>query len=427
MPQVGERKSKGGVTGEWDGSTWVQVHDAPPSADSQAPSVMRFLGGAAKTSPLNPMNLASAAMHPLDTLWNTVATPIDEARQAIKSGAETVTGSGANGRMVSAAEMFKHLGGAVPFVGKAAADAGTKIGEGDWAGGAGELTGLASGALLPKVPGAVADSLEGIGRGAETLGKSKPLARAQALAPLEAMTGHPLAAAASIAAPPLLRGGGRVMQKGGAALNGLIDAVKKPGAVEAEAAPYESASTELPYNWGWHKLPGEAAAKSPVVEPNAFTGDLESPRMSGGKRVGPGFTHEGFLDDLKGSIPDAPIGRQDLTGALADLSNSVRRSNLSPVARFLEDDPQAAIGGEGRMTGQFEEGNGGLSDVAAGNITPNINPEVLNRLDSRITGVLSPEAEAAAVDSLGLKLSPLDELSRLSRRSTFARASKVGR
>lgn len=408
MPQVGERKSKGGVTGEWDGSTWVQVHDAPPSADSQAPSVMRFLGGAVKTSPLNPMNLAQAAMHPLDTLWNTVATPIDEARQAIKSGAETVTGSGANGRMVSAAEMFKHLGGAVPFVGKAAADAGTKIGEGDWAGGAGELTGLASGALLPKVPGAVADSLEGMGRGAEALGKSKPLARAQALAPLEAMTGHPLAAAASIAAPPFLQGGGRVMQKGGAALNGLIDAVKGPAA-EAEAAPYVSKSTEVPYNWGWHKMAGDAAEGAKAPEPNAFT-------------------HEGFVNDLKASAGEpAAAVPQDLSGALAELSNSVRRSNLSPVARFLEDDPQAALGGEGRMTGQFEEGDGGLSDVAAGNITPNINPEVLNRLDSRITGVLSPEAEAAAVDSLGLKLSPLDELSRLSRRSTFARASKVGR
>lgn len=397
MPQVGERKTVGGVTGEFDGTTWRQVTDAP-SSDTQEPGLMRFLGGAAKTSPLNPMNLAHAAMHPLDTLWNTVATPVDEARQAIKSGAETVTGSGGS-RLASGADSLLHMLGAVPFVGKPLVDAGEKIFNGDWAGGAGEAAGLASGALLPKVPGAVADSMEGIGRGAEALGKSKPLARAQALAPLEAMTGHPLAAAASIAAPPLLRGGGRLMQKGGGALNGLIDAVKGPATVEAEAAPYVSKSTEVPYNWGWHKMAGDA----PKVEPNAFTGGQEAPGPSQFFNVAgeDGFTpHE---------MPKAP---QDLSGALAELSNSVRRSNLKPIDKFYEDNPQAVNGGEGRMTGQFEEGSGGLSDVAAGRTSryPTAGEKAtMDGLDSRISG-LSPLDELATLSGRKLSLARSQEL-----------------
>lgn len=37
MPQVGERKTKGGVTGEWDGTTWRRVSDAsaPPAVGTR--------------------------------------------------------------------------------------------------------------------------------------------------------------------------------------------------------------------------------------------------------------------------------------------------------------------------------------------------------------------------------------------------------
>jgi len=394
MPQVGERKSKGGVTGEWNGSTWVQVDNAP-STDAQDPAVMRFLGGAAKTSPLNPMNLGHAVMHPLDTLWNAVATPVDEARRAVKSGIDTVTGNGENGRAISAAEMFKHLGGAVPLVGKPLMDAGDKLGNGDLAGGAGELAGIASGALLPKVPGALADSMEAVGRGAEALGKSKTLARAQALAPIEAVTGHPIAAAASLAAPPLLRGGGRLAQRGGAALNGLLEATGKAPEAEVAAAAGDPAvrSTEVPYNWGWHKMAGEEVP----VEPNAFTGSSKVPAASRNSDVP--FTHEGFVNDMKQSVAP-PNGGLTETPAFKGLQDAVRRSNLSPIQKFLEDDPQAALGGEGRMTGQFEEGSGGLSDVAAGNITRHPVP-ALSPLDelSQMSGrALTPEQAQALLD-----------------------------
>lgn len=409
MPQVGERKTVGDVTGEWDGSTWRHVQDAAPNSDAQEPAMMRFLGGAAKTSPLNPMNLGHAIAHPLDTLWNTVATPVDEARQAINKGVETVTGSGANGRMISAAEMLKHLGGAVPFIGKPMADAGDKIGNGDLAGGAGELAGVASGALLPKVPGAVAKSMGSVGRGAEALGKSKVLSRARDLAPLEAMTGHIGPAIASVAAPTILQGGGRLLQKGSGALDGLIDAVKPAAAAE----PYVSQSTEVPYNWGWHKLAGE--------DPN-LNGGAGDPMTAGSSRQrapsaeSNAFTHEGFVNDLKKSagVPETgtsqffdvpgetgfkpremPTTPQDLSGSLAELSNSVRRSKLKPIDKFYEDNPGAATGGEGRMTGQFDEGSGGLADVASGAIQPRPSLSPLDELSQMTGRALTPEAMQA--------------------------------
>lgn len=39
MPQVGDRKTKNGITGEWDGTTWRQVDAAPPERRAEAPAI----------------------------------------------------------------------------------------------------------------------------------------------------------------------------------------------------------------------------------------------------------------------------------------------------------------------------------------------------------------------------------------------------
>jgi hypothetical protein len=59
------------------------------------------------------------------------------------------------------------------------------------------------------------------------------------------------------------------------------------------------------------------------------------------------------------------------------------------------------------MTGQFEEGSGGLSDVAAGKIQPYTSPSALAKLSEMSGRALSPE-EAQALLTKYQNVKPVD-------------------
>jgi hypothetical protein len=103
------------------GFGWV----APPSFDA----AKRFVGGAA--SVLNPLNLVSAVVHPVQTVENIGTGVADQAAKAKEAFQQ--------GRYVEAAG---HAAAMVPVIGPAAAHAGERIGQGDVAGGLGEGLGL---------------------------------------------------------------------------------------------------------------------------------------------------------------------------------------------------------------------------------------------------------------------------------------------
>lgn len=260
--------------------------------------------------------------------------------------------------------------------------------------------------LAPKVPGAAEAAitegpgiagrgLSAVGRGAEAVGNSGVLRKAQKLAPLELITGHPLAAAVSAAAPEVLTGGGRLAQRGGAALEGLTEAARaRKGAVAdpfAEAAALERQSTEVPGS-SYKETPGPMA------------GPLEDTP----------FTHEAFVENLRksaGAPKDVPNGGLTESDAFKGLQTAVRKSNLSPaqsaVESFLENDPQAAVGGEGRTAGGapsqllndvFGETTGDLNGVRNGTVEPHISPSALDELSQMSGRALSPDAAQALLN-----------------------------
>lgn len=235
MPQKGERwqDPQTGKTIEWAGDGWHPVGEEEP----QGSALGRFLGGALSTSPLNPMNLVRALSHPVDTAKSLVTEPIKQLGEAGRHAADTITGDAPEGRLVSALKAFKHLGGSVPLIGKASIDAGEKIGEGDIAGGAGELTGLASAAAVPKVvsrtPGAISSvgsGMENVGsfakaHGPTVFGHTATLPEMAATVALERLyrgnVGQAAVGAGVAAAPYALEAGGRGLQRLGSALEGL--------------------------------------------------------------------------------------------------------------------------------------------------------------------------------------------------------------
>ena len=113
----------------------------------------------------------------------------------------------------------------------------------------GELVGgVAAGSYLPgaikeyapKVavgaPKAIGGAIEATGRGLETVG-TKLTPQGGTVPTITAVTGHPYLAAAELTVPPALRGLGRVMQRGGAALKGVdVEGGLKSVADAAKAA-----------------------------------------------------------------------------------------------------------------------------------------------------------------------------------------------
>lgn len=322
MPQVGEQRKGATETVEWNGSRWAPVASVPAAAPEQGSALGRFFNGALSTSPLNPMNLVRAASSPGKTIAGMIADPLKNAFQVPGDLADVVTnargGGPVMGRVTSALEALKHIGGSVPLIGPAGVEAGSKVGEGDIAGGAGELAGIASGALVPKVAGAAPEAISKVGRGAEAAGtalKGSRFSVGGVSVPLtgigaaEALFGnHPIAGTALAATPYALEYGGRGLQKVGGALSGLKEMVS----------------------------PSEADV----------SGNYKGPRAKGAGDV----SEYNFPEEVGGVSAEAP---------------------LSPIEQFNRDNPP----GEGRTTGSFEEGPSGLSSVAERSKARGASPE----------------------------------------------------
>lgn len=328
MPQVGEQRRAGGETRTWNGSRW----EAAPEAPQQEGALSRFFGGAASTSPLNPMNLLRAAAHPIDTIGGMISGPLKNAVQIPGDLKDIVTnergGGPVMGRVTSAVEALKHLGGSVPLIGPAGVDAGEKIGEGDLAGGAGELAGLASGALLPEVAAKGPSALQKTGglmeRGGQAMKTHGGMSVGGFKVPLstlglgEAVLRSDPMGIAVAASPYALEYGGKGLSAAGRALEGLRDNVTAP---------------DLSKN---HKL-------NRVSEEVQGTRWPENPSQMGGL---------GFNKDYKGPVEAEP----------------------SP---FEQMSSEGAFGGDRsvRGIGGLEtEGPGGLSSVLQGKILPNWSP-----------------------------------------------------
>lgn len=287
---------------------------------------------------------------------------------------------------------------------------------------------------LAKGPSIVGKGVSAVGKGAEAAGTSRILKRAQALAPIEAATGHIGPAIASAVAPPVLEYGGKLLQRGGAALEGLDLAYKGKVPFAREAAPevVDPADVMREKVAGAREDVGAGFSRKVASKLNGLKSSATDISHPTAEVAGAGdlFPYQkDAIDGLRGarntqSLVDVPDiydnpWENDLSAVkpttLSDspsfkgLQDSVRRSNQKPIENFYEDNPQARVGGEGRMTGQFEEGAGGLSDIASGNFTRN---KVLSPTDARITSMDMPPDAGMPADFFDEGMRPLAETGR---------------
>jgi len=260
--------------------------------------------------------------------------------------------------------------------------------------------------LAPKIPGmantALAEGpsligrgMSAVGRAAEAAGQHPMLTKAAALAPVEALTGHIPAAVVSAVTPPALEYGGRLLQRGGAALDGLDLSIKSGRGAAADAftgrRPYVPQGTEI-RDYGSELSPHETPTYERQSSPS---GDIRGSAGLRGLQKAVRYATEPDawmndqsaqpeVSDVERTIEDAQRGHRVVepnafTGNSLSGLEEAAAPKLSPIEEFYRNDPQArGVGGniaEGRMTGQFTEGRGGLSDVAAGRISRHAPPE----------------------------------------------------
>lgn len=326
MPQVGETRTYNGETRTWSGTRW-EAASAPAQTAPDGSVLGRFFGGAMETSPLNPMNLVRAIASPGETVAGLIRDPLANLFKVPGDIKAAVTGERGD-RLSAGAEALAHIGGSVPFIGPAGTKAGQKIGEGDIAGGAGELAGLASGALVPKIAGRAPKAMQTVGRGVESAGnflKNKgsvniggvhiPIGSAIGLA--EAAAGHGPLGLATAAAPYALEYGGKGVSAAGEALGRLRDS-GTPETVNRFKKLRPNA--EVPY-----KMPSDMPA---------YEGKLPDPPLSP--------IEEFYRDNPmgEGRMTGAPevdytTGKPGGLAALADLSRA-RNARASAVMADME-------------------------------------------------------------------------------------------
>lgn len=273
--------------------------------------------------------------------------------------------------------------------------------------------------LAPKIPGAanavlregpsvVGRGMGAVGRGMEAVGTSKLAKRGGTYGALtELATGHPAAAAVTAVIPPALEYGGKGFQKLGGSLEGLDLSFKGrtpvPEATVPESRRLNPArfSTEVP-NYG--------KQLDAIDGPGSWERSPSDNPLVPGRRNG-AVSVQGLEDAAKDS---AWAG--DKSAAPLDS----RISSLSPIEEFYKNDPQArGVGGnsaEGRMTGQFREGNGGLADAAAGRLARYDAPAGTKPAFTH-EGFLKDLQGSVDAGAGAAQPSPLDELSRLSGRA----------
>lgn len=269
-------------------------------------------------------------------------------------------------------------------------------------------------ATLREGPSMVGRGMTAVGKGAEAAGDFSARTMRKGVVPvITAATNHPWLAAAELAAPPVLRAGGKALQRGGAALEGLDLSFKGRGASAVAETPSASdadvvretvntarglkdggmsagqasqragwplgKSTEVPYQ-------AETATPNPDLFPyqsEELANGRSARRIDAlGKKIGE--------NSWAGDASAQPASIQGLQAAVGN------EPKPSPIEQFYRDDPQARVGGEGRMTGQFDEGSGGLTDAAAGNLDTYVSPKTLAQLSEMSGRALSP-ADAQAI------------------------------
>jgi hypothetical protein len=250
-------------------------------------AVGRFAEGAWQN--LNPMNLVSAAAHPVDAIKSLLAShkeQYDKAKDAFSKYEQS-------GDLKDLSEAAGHLGAAaVPMFGPAAAKAGESIAQGDVAGGLGQAAGLVAvpamragvRAGIENLPGSPAAGV--IGRGLTATGKglervaAAPLTKAVARAGGAGLGFHGQIGEgiATAVVPEAVEMAGRGLQRAGKAITPEAVRVPKPGAISpAELAPFNEGKIPAPGiettralgRWWAAKNPSAAADASPVETPPA--------------------------------------------------------------------------------------------------------------------------------------------------------------
>lgn len=427
MPQIGERRSGATETVEWDGQRWQPVEGG--AAPQQEGALSRFLGGALSTSPLNPMNLVRAAAHPVDTLGHLIGDPLNNLFKAGGDVKAAVTGERGD-RLSSALQAVEHLGGAVPLIGPAGIQAGEKIGNGDIAGGAGELAGLASGALVPdvasglanNVPGAMIRGGEAVARGGAKLKGAGGVSVGGIHVPLTTMglaeavmRGDPKGLAVA-AAPYAMEYGGKGMAATGRALEGLrglrgpkaepegwdpAGPSKRAASQAAQQAARQKASNvqlgeigDVPYKMAEPELTGNDIANATDTYNRAVPGEFANRSSSLGQST---------LKTMRDAGYEVPEGGFQ---SLRDIDNLAKGPRPTPDIPF-----------------------NGLDDLSSGGFQPN---PVLPNIGPRnaLTRIAHPEAVTPEVldpnDYIGERLSDGSIRSPESQRwETFSKTSKA--
>lgn len=227
------------VEASWNGHQWVtddgQVVSSDPNWGAEPSGALsRGAKGFAETTPFNPMNWLSMLKDLPGTAKSMVMDPLNSAGDALGDFKNVVTGGDPQGRLSAALKGVTHSVGAIPLVGQPILhNVSEKWADGDYAGGAGSVLGLASGALMPEaVKGArnadYAGGAAAVGRGVSAAGRGVEAAsnaiKKPGLSALPIATivgGHPLAGLAEAAAPWVGEYAGKGLQKVGGALEGL--------------------------------------------------------------------------------------------------------------------------------------------------------------------------------------------------------------
>ncbi len=347
-----------------------------PSVDHSNEGLGGFAGEAWKTTPFNPKNIWDFLMNTKpEDMGRMVETAYNHGKEALGHFAQAAgPGFGAlglkpdpEGQMAALKKGASESLGAVPMIGPALMNIKDQIGAGKYAQAAGGTTGLASNLLIPDALAAVkgadyAGMAGAAGRGAGMLGRGMEAlggelkGPALTTAPLTALMNHPGIAALELAAPPMLKYGGRGVQALGRSLEGLDSGVGRatvdqgasqyaPGysarANQSAAgsvrptAPRLSPVTAAEVLRDQSRLPDSLQALDNPVQTGA---EMYAPEAGAGRTAtGPGSVRQGFTNQdispagsVKQSMSDPSIPESPLDAAARQSVRDVNTANNPP-------------------------------------------------------------------------------------------------
>jgi hypothetical protein len=397
MPQTGDTKTVNGTTAIWDGMTWRHV-DGPlpavknPAADLQQPNAhdmglaQAFLDKPSvtdkpalftdKTDPNK--EHVSWSEDPARSFFEAAKGVRHGVAQAINPVAITkgLVGYGENGldptnalfglpkALVKAPGALATLAQNPSLVTEIPGILNKNPGaEGELLGTAvaGERVPALAEAGLTHGPGVVGGTIRKAGELAEKAGTSKLAKKAQQYAPIEALTGHLPAAAASLVIPPALEYGGRAAQRVGSSIEGLNLSLRSRIAKAAQAAPEGQAmltpedaaarprlgparmSKEVPYN------PGELSNQPPATDVSlrgleqAITPDAGVPDTGMSTGNSPEAVQRGLAQLRSRTNNLKPNYMDEQVAGIAERANTMGRQSENSLALGYENVPEGGI------------------------------------------------------------------------------------